>query len=251
LRIEAEQLAAQQFNRAIEINDAIVEAYVGLATAQQCAGAHSEALNTLTLAAAIQPNSSFLFAETAKLILKTALEADLFTAPQPEYSLDQTVLLAHQSHLATAPRNPDLHYRLGILHMNAGRPADAASCFTTALQINPTFTRARNKLAVCLMDIGREPDALDLIRPRDSHDPAALDLYYRTALLYCNRVKFASSVINLQRQIADNLGSVLDPTTNIAIVLQNLGLSDTVGLMWENLCQTAAHACPTNDPGAL
>jgi len=54
-------------------------------------------------------------------------------------------------------------------------------------------------------------------------------------------VKFASSLINLQRQIQANLGAHLDPTTNVSIVLQNLGLSDT-GLMWENLCQTATHA---------
>jgi hypothetical protein len=66
-------------------------------------------------------------------------------------------------------------------------------------------------------------------------------------LLYSNRIKFASSVINLQRQIEENLGLTLDPTTNIAIILQNLGLSDTVGLMWENLCQTAAHAAIGSD----
>ncbi len=58
-------------------------------------------------------------------------------------------------------------------------------------------------------------------------------------------------MINLQHQIeadrrsADETrhgASGLDPATNISIVLQNLGLSDTTGLMWENLCQTAAHA---------
>ncbi|MBN1360951.1 MAG: tetratricopeptide repeat protein [Sedimentisphaerales bacterium] len=247
LRIEAEQLAAQQFNRAIEINDAIVEAYIGLAVAQQCAGHRPEALNTLTLAAAIQPNSSFLFAETAKLILKAALEANLLAAPDAGQALDEIVLIAHQRHLAEFPHNPDLHYRLGILYMNADRHRDAAASFTAALQINPTFARAKTKLVVCLMETGRHDEALDLIRPVGVTDPRTLDLYYRTALLYANRVKFASSVINLQRQIQDNLDLALDPTTNLAIILQNLGLSDTVGLMWENLCQTAAHASAAAD----
>ncbi len=247
LRIEAEQLAAQQFNRAIEINDTIVEAYVGLAVAQDAAGHQAEAINTLTLAAAIQPNSSFLFAETAKLILKAALEANLFRAPDDGATLDETVLAAHQHHLAAFPQNPDLHYRLGILYMNRDCHQDAAATFTAALRIQPTFTRATTKLAVCLMEAGRQHEALELVRPHAASDPQTLDLYYRTALLYCNRVKFASSVINLQRQIQDNLGLALDPTTNIAIVLQNLGLSDTVGLMWENLCQTAAHASVVSD----
>jgi tetratricopeptide (TPR) repeat protein len=210
--------------------------------AQEHAGCRSEALNTLTLASAIQPNSSFLFAETAKLILKAAFEASLLPPPDDSETLDQTVLAAHQKHLASFPHNPDLHYRLGILYMNAGRHEDARASFTAALQINPTFARATTKLAVSLMETVREREALDLIRPHGLYDPHTLDLYYQTALLYCNRVKFASSLINLQRQIEDNLALTLDPTTNIAIILQNLGLSDTVGLMWENLCQTAAHA---------
>lgn len=247
LKLEAEQLAAQQFNRAVEINDTIVEAYAGLAAAQELAGHRPEALNTLALASAIQPNSSFLFAETAKLILKAAFEANLFPPPDDTQTLDQTVLAAHQKHLASFPHNPDLHYRLGILYMHAGRHEEASVSFTAALQINPTFARATTKLAVCLIETGREHEALDLIRPHGLYDSHTLDLYYHTALLYCNRLKFASSVINLQRQIEDNLRSTLDPTTNIAIILQNLGLLDTVGLMWENLCQTAAHA-PAGHP---
>ena len=78
--------------------------------------------------------------------------------------------------------------------------------------------------------------------PPRQYDSKTLDLYYRTALLYCNRFKFASSVINLQRDIDKSDAPKVDPATNISIVLQNLGLSDTIGLMWENLCQTAAHA---------
>jgi hypothetical protein len=93
-----------------------------------------------------------------------------------------------------------------------------------------------------MFETGRRDEALDLIMPPRQYDPRTLELYYQTALLYCNRVKFASSLINLQRQVETNLGTDLDPTHNISIVLQNLGLSDTVALMWENLCQTAAHA---------
>ncbi len=246
LRLHAEQLAAQQFNNAVEINDKIVEAYTGLAAAQKLAGRTGEAMNTLSLACAIQPNSSFLFAETAKLILKAAFEASMLAPPEEGRSLDQVVIAAHQRHLEQCPHNPDLHYRLGILCMNVGQLQHACDCFQTALEINPTFARATTKLAVCLFEAGRKDDALSLILPTDQYDPQTLDLYYRTALLYCNRLKFASSMINLQRQIEHNLGPDLDPAMNISIVLQNLGLSDTVGLMWENLCQTAGHAATPN-----
>lgn len=251
LKMHADQLAAQQFNRAIEINDKIVEAYTGLAAAQRLAGRPAEAMNTLSLAAAIQPNSSFLFTETAKLILKAALEANLLPAPPDGQLFEQSVVAAHQHHLAQAPHNPDLHYRLGILHMNGCRMQQASECFEAALAINPTFGRATTKLAVCLFNLGQKEEALDLIMPPRDYDVTTLELYYRTALLYSNRVKFASSMINLQHQIeADGVEAhegrpptpELDPATNISIVLQNLGLCDTTGLMWENLCQTATHA---------
>jgi len=241
LKMHADHLAARQFNRAVEINDTIVEAYMGLAAAQNLAGRPAEAMNTLSLASAIQPNSSFLFAETAKLILKAALEANLLPAPEDGHTLDEKVITSHQFHLARFPGNPDLHHRLGILHIHANQRAAAQACFEAALRINPTYRRAATKLAVCLYEAGQQREALELIMPTQ-YAPQTLDLYYRTALLYCNRVKFASSLINLQRQIEANLGSHLDSATNISIVLQNLGLSDTVGLMWENLCQTAAHA---------
>jgi len=245
LKMHAEQLAAQQFNKAIEINDKIVDAYMGLAAAQKLAGQSAEATNTLSLASAIQPNTWFLFAETSKLILKAALEANLLPAPHDGRTLTESILNAHQSHLTQFPQNPDLHYRLGILHMNGCRVEQALESFQMALQINPTFARAATKLAVCLFETGRQEEALDLIMPRRHYDARTLDLYYRTALLYCNRVKFASSMLNLQRQIEKNLAPNLDPATNLSIVLQNLGLSDTIGLMWENLCQTAAHAAVT------
>ncbi len=242
LKMHAEQLAAQQFNRAVEINDKIVEAYVGLATAQKLDGQTSDAKQTLSLAASIQPNSAFLYAETAKLVLKAALEANLVPIPEDAFTLDQAILDAHQRHVARFPNNPDLHYRLGMLRIHANQPAQAAESFNAALEINPTFARARTKLALSLLDSGRGSEAMDRIDWRTSHDPATLELYYRTALLYCNRIKFASSMINLQHHLDAAALSDLDPATNISIVLQNLGLADTVGLMWENLCETAAHA---------
>jgi len=248
LQMQAEQLAAEQFNKAVEINDKIVDAYIGLATAQKLARRNAEALTTLSLAAAIQPNSSLLFAETANLIFKAALaEAEpLQHTSESEHTIE-AVITAHRRQISRRPQNPDLHYRLGVLLMSVAKLQPAAQCFQAALEINPTYARARSKLAVCLYEIGDKEQALAQLATPEHLSTDTLELHYKTALLYCNRLKFASSLINLDRHLHNNFAAV-DATVNISIVLQNLGLLDRVAAMWQNLSDTADHAVTAGRP---
>ena len=232
-----EQLAAQQFNRALEINDRIVDAYIGLAIAQKLAGKSSDALATLSLAAAIGPNSSLLFAETATLQFKLRSAQ----SPSGRGSLIEAVIDAHQQQITARPQNPDLYYRLGILLTSVARFSDAIRAFESALQINPTYTRARSKLAVCLFETGRKESALEQLTGPEALERDTLELHYKIALLYCDKVKFASSLINLSRLLEDNFTSP-DATINISIVLQNLGLLDREAVMWDNLSEMACRA---------
>ena len=248
LQLDQEDLAAQQFNRAVEINDNIVEAYIGLAIAQKAAGQIPDALGTLSLAAAIAPNSSLLFTETAILQFKTRL------CGNPDYQdvddsagLTDAVIAAHCQQIQLHPQNPDLHYRLGILLMNVGRVTHAVSSFQTALQFNPLHTRAGSKLAVCLFEAGRKDEALELLAGRECPDKDTLELHYKTSLLYCDKVKFASSLLNLEQHLEKNFSSP-DATVNISIILQNLGLLDRETATWDNLADTADQAVNTNFP---
>jgi tetratricopeptide (TPR) repeat protein len=251
LQLHQERLAAQQFNKAVEINDKIVDAYIGLAISQKLAGNVSDALGTLSLAAAIQPNSSLLFAETATLQFKAGLSENLpFDTSDNEDDLTdliQAVITAHCQQITEHTQNPDLHYRLGVLIMSVGRIGDAAKSFQTALEINPAYTRARSKLAVCLFEMDHKPAILDQLLGPDCLDADTLELHYKTALLYCNKVKFASSLINLERHLEDNF-ACSDAAVNISIVLQNLGLLDRVTAMWDNLSDTADQAINANYP---
>jgi len=245
LQINAEQLAAQLFNKAVEINDKIVDAYIGLATAQKLAGYLLDAFGTLSLAAAIQPNSSFLFAETATLLFKAALSDNLsFSNADNSTELLETVIEAHLEQISRH-QNPDLHYRLGVLLMSVGRINSAIESFKTALEINPTYGRARSKLAVCLLEAGQKDAAIEQLISFNYLDKYTLNLHYRTSLLYCNKIKFASSLINLDRYMEDNFASS-DSAFNISIVLQNLGLLDRVSAMWENLSDTTIQAINSN-----
>jgi tetratricopeptide (TPR) repeat protein len=247
LQMEQEHLAARQFNKAVEINDNIVEAYVGLAIAQKASGNVKDALGTLYLAAAIQPNSSLLFNETATLRFKAGLkEHHPFNIKDDYDSLSEAVIVAHRQQINHHPYNPDLHYRLGLLLMNDDRVADAIESFQTALEINPDYTRAQSKLAICLLETDRKTEAIDIISCCECLDKDTLNLHYQTALLYCDRVKFASSLINLEQHLVKNFACP-DATVNISIVLQNLGLLDRTTAMWDNLTDMADQVMNTEN----
>ena len=134
--------------------------------------------------------------------------------------------------------------------MNADRITHAISSFQTALEINPAFSRARSKLAICLYEAGRQTEALERLTYEESLDDETLELHYRTSLLYCDKVKFASSLMNLERHLETNF-SCSDAIVNISIILQNLGLLDRVAATWESLAETANLAVDANHPFTL
>lgn len=248
LQLGEEHLAAQQFNRAVEINDQIVDSYIGLSIAQKLAGNVSAALVTLSLAAAIDANSSLLLAETATLQFKTDFIVD--TAPDNDsigllendsINLIEDVIKIHQQQIVLRPQNPDLHYRLAVLMMSVGKLNDAAKLLHTALEINPTYARARSKLSVCLFEINQKQAAMEQLIGPDCLDKDTLELHYKVALLYCDSVRFASSLINLNHLLENNF-TCADATVNISVVLQNLGLLDRATAMWDNLLDTASQA---------
>jgi tetratricopeptide (TPR) repeat protein len=250
LQMRDERLAAQQFNRAVEINDQIVDAYIGLAIAQKLAGNVSGALVTLSLAAAIDANSSLLLAETATLQFKTDSvvnpashneDDSINLIENDSINLIEDVISIHQRQIAHRPQNPDLHYRLGVLMMSVGKLNEAVKLLQTALELNPTYARARSKLAVCLFETGQKQAALEQLIGPDCLDKDTLELHYKAALLYCDRLKFASSLINLNRLLENNF-TCADATVNVSVVLQNLGLLDRATAMWDNLSDTAAQA---------
>ncbi len=236
LHMHDESSAARQFNRAVEINDRIVDAYIGLATAKKLTGDTSGALTTLSLGAAIEANSAFLLAQTAVLQFKRGF----FDLPLSPHQLEP-VIAAHRRQIADQPQNPNLHYRLGILLMSLESIPEAVEEFRNALEINPTYFRARTKLALCLFEAGNQKSALEQLTAAIVLDNDTVQLHYKFALLYCDALRFASSLINLQQYMKDNFAGAYH-VPNVAVVLENLGLLDRAAAMWDNLSGTAAEA---------
>jgi tetratricopeptide (TPR) repeat protein len=245
-----EQAAAVQFNKALEINEQIIDAYIGLATAQirhGRTGRQTEAMETLALACAIVPNSTLLFAQTAILQLKSGLDKKELFYPENSGNLLTDVIDAHQKHIERQADNPDLFYRLGILMCAAGKIEEAAQLFKSAIELNPYYARARNKYVLCLFEAGERDKGLENLIGPSCLDKTTLELHYKTALLYCDKIKFAASMMNLENALESNETGCNNTTFNISIVLQNLGLLDRAVAMWENLSDTTRQAIKSKD----
>ncbi len=242
LNIHDEVSAARQFNTAVDINDSIVEAYIGLTVAKNLLRDTSGAVATLSLGTALEANSAFLLAQTAILQFKRGFKDPLNHSDLRHSShLIKDVIAAHRRQIAGQPQNPSLHYSLGLLLMSLPSFPEAIEAFRNALEINPTYFRARTKLAVCLFEAGDHNAALEQLTAVPVLDTDTIKLHYKFALLYCDALRFASSLINLQQYMKDNFAGTSN-VPNVAVVLENLGLLDRAAAMWDNLSETTEHA---------
>jgi tetratricopeptide (TPR) repeat protein len=235
-------LAAQAFNTAAEINDQIVDVYMGLATAQHYAGRHREAESTVSLAAAIQQNSTLLFTETARLQFREIMGLEGPVGPDNEDAeLLGKVLSAHEQQASARPDSSTLQYRLGLLLLGRNRLGHAVRAFATALCGNPTYHRARTKLCLSHYESGEKDKAIEQLTAAGMPSTEMVDLHYRTAILFCNKERFAEAVGGLQDWMASNFVS---PSANsqISVVLENMGLVDRAACVFRDLAETTSRA---------
>lgn len=240
LRSRRLSLAAEQFNRAAELNDEIVDAYIGLAAAHQAAGDYEEARRTLSLTASIQQNSTLLFSEAATLHFQAIVDE---SKPDPKPSdrvvvMINDVIRAHQDQLRHLDSRADVHYKYGILMMVENNYAEAIAAFENTIQLNPIHYRARNKLCLCQFDSGYVDDAIDTLQDHQVLPSAMFQLYYRTAILYCDRQAFAKALRQVQMQIGEPIQDT-EVHTNLETILENLGLVDRAFTNWHRMIETA------------
>ena len=240
------------FNKAIELNDQLLAAYVGLGLAQFELGKIEEADASFEQAADVEPNSTLLFSEVAKLQLKTEAErqADAYLAPvqpptatKPSKStvtdlLDRQIE-RHRHVLESRPNYADLHYRLGLLLRQRGEIIEAIHHFRIALQINPRYAAAAIKLGIALREVGREGEAIDIFRDAIAVKPDDVALHHQLGLIFADQHKFTLALEQFETALKQD-GRNIDLHANIALALQNMGLLERAGAAWETLCDVAA-----------
>ncbi len=241
LRNQRFTLAAEQFNKAAEINDEIVDAYLGLAKAQHLSGDVSESMQTMSLASSIQQNSTLLYSESATLHFQSVMDEEFSTdeTSDKKIVLINDVIKAYQNQLKACPSRPDVHYKYGILMMVENNLAMAVSSFQNVLPLNPIHYRAMNKLAICQFDNGRPDNGMDILIGDRQMDSSTFEMYYQTSILYCDKEAFAAAMKRLHLVKATEHSQGNEIQANLEIILENLGLVDRAFTNWQRLEETS------------
>ena len=238
--------ATEAFLRATELNEALLAGYVGIGVAQAAAGDRAEAINCFELAAAVEPNSTLLLTEVARLHLKAAAAevharnfATYSEPPVAEVDLDHDDLLAkqvqrHAEEVQAHPGYADLRYRYGVLLRSEGRLGESIEQFAKAVEINPTYVQAIIKLGITQQELGMVDEAIDTFKRALDIRPQFVDLHYRLGLLYTDRRQFEEAV----RHMEIAAGGAADNEqirAGLALSLQNMGLLDRATATWRSL----------------
>ncbi len=237
--------AAKFFSQAIEINERILVCYVGLAVSHLCLKEYDAANDTFELALAIEPNSNLLYSEVARLQLKIAMQnaPDSFDTDllekvqthQPEELLNQQ-LHRHQQSLRNHPGNAERNYRYAVLLRGLGHNAQAIDYLQRAVKINPSYSAARIKLGLALLEHQQNEQALDQFQKSFTLDDDFVKLHYKLGLMYCDKVQFALAVEHFQLNQTQPIDS-LDSQANLRLALQNMNLIDRPTAIWRSVCE--------------
>lgn len=236
--------AAHLFAQAVEINDRLLSACVGLGVAQLQAGRTEEGLSSFELASKIEPNSSLLFSETARMQLKAAVGEQLARylglpkqSSEPTDSQELAGLLIdkqierHQEAVRSKPTHADLHYRLGLLLSHRNRGQEAIKAFSEAVRINPAYEKALVKLGMSLRAAGDTEEAVRQFQQALRINPDDVQLHYQLGLIFAEKDLFELAVEHFQRACKGGVDEE-DLQANLSLALQNAGLMDRAEVSW-------------------
>lgn len=239
--------AARRFAAALELNDRLLGAYVGLGVAQHATGRSDEALASFDQARNIEPNSTLLFSEVARMQLKAAAakeseqclrsivdEVDPARSRSTSGDMDliSQQIERHRQAAAQRPNHADVHYRLGLLLRNRGQVEESIACYRRAVEINPAYMKALVKLGLALREINQDKEAIEVFTRATQIHPEYVDLHYQLGLLFVQRHQFELAVERFSAAANGNPSNV-DFQANLALALQNLGLVDRAQATWQ------------------
>jgi tetratricopeptide (TPR) repeat protein len=242
LRNQRFSLAAEEFNKASDINDEILDAYMGLAIAQKQFGLEEDSQQTLSLASSIQKNSVLLFTEATTLQFQSILDenSSLDTESDKGIVTIEHVIRAYQGQMKQSVTRADVNNKYGILMMNENKLPAAICAFENSLSLNPMNYRALYKLAICLYDNGQSQRALETLTSVKSCKAKAFEKYYQMTMLFADKKAFAAAIKKAGTIKSTESYEMLELRADVEDLLESLGIIDRSYTSWERINETSA-----------
>ena len=237
LRCQQFSLAAEQFNRASEINDEILDAYMGLALAQKALDQHDQAMQTLSLASSIHKNSVLLYTEATIMQFQSVMDENdtSHATSDNRVAVVNDVIQAYQQQIKINNNRSDVHYKYGILMMGENNLPEAIGAFETAVSMNPTNYRAFYKLMISFYDNCQSEKAIEYLTQPDIAGAGRFEQYYQMTMLYSDKKGFVRALKKLNGLNATGNYNHSDIRAELEDMLETLGVIDRSVINWERI----------------
>ena len=149
--------ALAELQHALEIRPMYPATHVNLALVLEASGKPEQAQARYSAGLQYFPSNAIIHANFARLLAAQG---------KPEAALEQL-----RESVRLAPGNSGAHYNLGNVLYSQKAKSEAALEFATAARLDPDSTMARINLAICLMEIGRTGEAIAPLTEAIAIDP--------------------------------------------------------------------------------
>jgi tetratricopeptide (TPR) repeat protein len=241
LRNQRFSLAAEEFNMASDINDEILDAYMGLAIAQKRSGLEEDSRQTLSLASSIQKNSVLLFTEATTLQFQSILDENSNTNTESDKNIVtiEHVIRAYQNKIKLSSLDADVHNKYGILMMNENKLPAAICAFENSISLNPMNYRVLYKLVICLCDNGQSEKALEILTNVEPCKAGAFEKYYQMTILFSDKKAFATAMKKACTIKSTDSYEAFELRADLEDILESLGIIDRSYTSWERINETS------------
>jgi eukaryotic-like serine/threonine-protein kinase len=156
----------------------------------------SKAIEYFSQAAAVDPNYALAYAELAiaynALVTSASVDPKLIR-PKAQAALEKALQLDETI--------PEAHVAMGILKFNNWEWAAAEGEFKRAIELNPSFSRARAQYANYLNSMGRHDEAIAQARRGRELDPFATGRNWRLGAVLVNARRFDEAIEQLKKTL--------------------------------------------------
>ncbi len=243
--------------KAIEINEMILMAYVGLALAHSYVGKDAESRSDLELARGIASNAPVLMAEIVRLHTASDREAaNMNSTDQSRESrvihkgeLLKRAIQTHLAWLATHQDDASAWLRLGMLLEADKQPDEAREIYAKVVETYPGCTFALVRLG--LAGPGCDSATSGMLRRTIWPEKIDLDTHYGLSVLFSQSQRFELTAEQFGQGLSQDQNECF--WRNVALSLEQMGMLNKPKCLWQSLTEIQVQpvAVGTSDePGA-